>query len=214
MANEIQLWDFRNSKLVASKILSREKFAEPSEISHDRDPQFIRYADDGSKLILCQKGHLFVLDSDTLNQLQAIDLGKSAWPPVPPRWGAGDSYVADIEPDANATRAALLMKWGTGGGELRVYDIISGNLVRKWNFPNFDFGGISIDPGGSRVAISLLPFSPGERPLPSRVRNVFIYDVNSGEIASKFNTGYLAAEIRFVGSDTVATVSAEVGLGG
>lgn len=124
------------------------------------------------------------------------------------------SYVHDVEIDQRGNRAAVLLEWGAEGGELRIYDLGSGNLTRKWSFPNYGFGGVSMDPKGARVAISLLPFSPGERPLPSKERNVFTYDVNSGEITSEFSTGYLAAEVRFVGNDTLATVSAETGLGG
>lgn len=211
LVNEIQVWDFRNGKPVASKVLSREKFNDPHDIRSE--PQFVRYADAGTKIVVCQLDHLLLLDSKTLDQLQSVDLGKAAWPRFPPDTGLV-SYVGDVEIDQRGNRAAVLLEWGAEGGELRIYDLGSGNLMRKWSFPNYGFGGISMDPKGARVAISLLPFSPGERPLPSKERNVFVYDVNSGEITSESNTGYLAAEVRFVENDTLATVSAETGLGG
>ncbi|MGH9710186.1 MAG: WD40 repeat domain-containing protein, partial [Candidatus Acidiferrales bacterium] len=215
LIEQIQIWDFRNSRLVASKTLARQKMPKVDDAGLKRG--FVRYADAGKKIIACacNEGRLFVLDSKTLAELQNIDLGKSGWPQFPSNSAdeAANGVMA-IAATSEENRVAVLLTWGLAkASELRVYDLASGSLARKWNFPNFDFGGISIDPEGSRVAISLLPFSPGERPLPSRVRNVFIYDVYSGEIASEFNTGYLAAEVRFVGSDTVATVSAEVGLG-
>ncbi|MHB8412966.1 MAG: WD40 repeat domain-containing protein [Candidatus Acidiferrales bacterium] len=206
LVNEIQVWDFRNRKRVASKVLSREKFSDPHDISSD--PQFVRYADAGAKIVVCQLDHLLVLDSKTLDQLQSIDLGKVTWPRVPPNWSS-DSHVADAEVNANATRAAVLLAWGAGGGQLRVYDLTSGSLIRKWDFGT-DFPGrgpISIDPEGRQVAISLGLFSPGERLLRSKERNVLILNVDSGKIGTAINTGYIAGGICFASSGTLLTVS-------
>lgn len=85
LVNEIQIWDFRNGKRVASKVLSREKFNDPHDISGE--PQFVRYADAGAKIVVCQLDHLLLLDSKTLDQSQSIDLEKSAWPRFPPDTG-------------------------------------------------------------------------------------------------------------------------------
>lgn len=206
VVEEIQIWNFRKRELVASKILSKKEFANPSDIGND--PRFIRYAETGARIVVYQEGHLLMLDSDTLNQLQDIDLGRSGWPRVPSRWST-DSRVADVEVDANATRAAVLLSWSTGGGQLRVYDLMSGALIRKWDF-EAEFPGrepVSIDPGGHLVAVSLLLFSPGERLLRSKERNVLISDIDSGKMISAINTGYMAGGIAFASSDTLLTVS-------
>lgn len=206
VVEEIQVWNFRDSKLVASRILAQEKFDNPSDISNDRG--FVRYAEVGARIIVYQGGHLFLLDSNTLHPLQDIDLGKSTWPHVPPRWST-HSRVADVETDASATRAAVLLSWGTGGGELRIYDLISGTLVRKWSFET-GFPGrepISIDPRGHLVAVSLLLFSPGERLLRSKERNVLIFDIDSGKTTTAINTGYIAGAIAFASSEALLTVS-------
>jgi len=216
LTEQIQIWDFRDMRLIATKTLSRKKMRKVDDAGLKRG--FVRYVDDGKKIIACacNEGRMFVLDQKTLVELEDIDLGKSTWPRFPSNSAdEADNGVAGIAAARYEDRAAILLTSGLGkASELRVYDLASGSLVRKWSFQDLVFGGISIDQRGDRVAMALLPFSPGERPLPSKEHNVFIYNVNSGKVISEFNTGYLAARVRFVGNDTVATVSAEAGLGG
>lgn len=212
---EIQIWNFQDRELVTSKVLSRRTYAKTSDIPNDYDPGFVRYSASGSKLVVYWKGRfapegrLLVLDSKTLDELQNIDLGMSSWPRFPPSASDFHSLVVGIQVDERGQRAAVLLEWGAyGGGELRVYDLDSGALLRTWQFQNVGFGLMSLDPRGQRIAIPVLAFPPGERPLRSNERNLRILDVDSGKTMCEINTGYIADAAAFIGHDRFATASA------
>jgi WD40 repeat protein len=203
LVEEIQLWDFHDHKLISRKDLARVKVPKIDEAGLRRG--FVRFADSGRKIIVCEctEGHLLVFDSKTLDELQNIDLGMSSWPRFP------ESLVIDVQVDARGGRAAVLLEQGIyGGGELRVYEPASGALLRKWDFQDVGFGRMSIDPQGQRIAIPVLPFVLGARRLRADERNLQILDVDSGKTVSEINTGYIAAAVAFIGQDRVATVSA------
>ena len=217
VVEEVQIWSFRDRKLVTSKELSRHTYPNPSHVPSDYDSGYVRYAASGSKLIVYWKrryapgteAHLLVLDSKTLDDLQNIDLSLSSWPRFPPSVSDFHSFVRDVQVDERGQRAAVLLEWSFyGGGELRVYDLSAGVLLKKWDFEDVGFGKMSIDPKGRRTAIPVLPFPPGERNLRAKERNLRILDVDSGKTVSEINTGYLAGAVAFIGEDKVATVSA------
>jgi len=211
---QVQIWDFRNRSLVSSKTLWEQR---PPAVTNDASLNrgFVRYIEHGKKILVCacNEGRLLVLDSKTLAQVSSINLGKLTWPR---QWPNAVLYVEAVEVDQEDTQARAAVLVGLkeySWGQVRIYDLNSGNLIAYRSFSS-DIGGISIDPAGKRVAVALLPFSPGERPLRRKERNVVILDADTGKPITEINTGYLAATVRFVGSDTVATVSAEYGLGG
>lgn len=212
---EMQIWSFRDRKLVANKALAQQTYAKTGDIPTDYDRGFVRYSSSGSKLVVywkdrfAPKGRLLVFDSKTLDELQNIDLGMSSWPRLPPSVSDFHSLVVDVQVDERGRRAAVLLEWGIyGGGELRVYDLASGTLLRKWDFKDVGLELMSIDPQGRRIAIPVLPFPPGERPLRAKERNLRILEVDSGKTVSEINTGYIAGAVAFIGEDRVATVSA------
>lgn len=215
---EIQLWDFRSDKLVSEKVLSPQWVPSP-DAAYERQTYLYAYSQSGSVVVLCGNGRLTLLDSKRFEVLRNIDLDMAAWPKFPPN-SSSWSFVKRLSLDRGADRAAVLLQWGVGGGgELRVYDLRSGGLVRKWDYHDLrkeaeryaDFGGADIAPDGRTVAISLIPFVLGEGVLHAADRNVFVLDVDSGEKVSAINTGYPAGDVCFAATDpaTLLTVSAD-----
>jgi WD40 repeat protein len=205
---EIQIWDWRASKIIARKAVLQERPYDASRL-HSYE-HFVRYANAGAKLIIYQEGRLLVLDSRNLEQVRDIDLGIS-WP----------SNASDVEVDATGRRAAALIPGGpNAGGELRAYDLESGEVLRTWKFPNgvdkagsaqklnfFPNRPITIAPGGKKIAISLmLPGSDGGSE-HSEDRNVLVLDVDSGETTAAINAGYLAGPVRFASGDPLRLVT-------
>jgi len=208
LAEEVQIWDLRGTKMVARKILATEWLADPN--AYGRGERFVRYSLKDNKLVICRNGHLQIFDSETLELIRDVDLGMEHWPKFPAN-SVANSYVADVEIDENAHRAAILLAWGPyGGGELRAYDLTSGEQLRQWPFEKVGFPGrgpISIDPAGRRIAIAVLPFSPGERRLRADEHNIFLLEIDSGKVISSINTGYISGAICFAPNDTVLSVS-------
>lgn len=206
---QIQIWDYRRRKLVATKEVLRTDPHKDDRI--EADPGFVRYGDSGHKLIAYtpEEGHLLLLNSYDFKEIQNIDLGKSAWPQVAPNPSGIHSYVSAIQIDRHGDRVAVALSWGAGvGGEVRLYSLTSHSLLRKWDFRNVSLGEISIDPNGHKVAV---PLRPDRESSPER--DVLVFDIDSGNNPTKINSGYVASAAAFVGSDTVATVSGELGLG-
>jgi WD40 repeat protein len=219
ITEEVQIWDFRSGKLIAEKVLSRRPLSTVTQQHPDQGAALYGYTHSGSELLLYRDGHLMLLDAATLDQIREIDLGMSSWPKFPPSW-ASRSFLEEVTMDGNGRRVAVLLQWGTGGGgELRVYNLNSGDLIRKWAYQDLrgkrdrseDFGGADISPDGRQVAVSIIPFGFGEGELHASDRNVFVLDVDSGHTVASINTDYPAGEVRFAPVDppSLLTVSAD-----
>lgn len=208
---ELQIWEWRTHELTSRKVLYRE----PSKML-GITPRFVRYADGGSKLAVYEQGHLLVLNAATLASIQDVDLDMSHWPWFETnirRDRITKENISDLEVDVAARRAAVLIPWGThAGGEVRVYDLVSGQMIRKWDFVSgvkdggsyesglafYSSRPISISPDGKKLAISLGLPVPEEGTVPSQEKNVLVLDIDSGETTAAINTGYLAGPICFV----------------
>jgi WD40 repeat protein len=218
ITEEVQIWDFRSGKLIAEKVLSRRPASTVAQQHPDQGAALYGRTHSGSELLLYRDGHLMLLDAATLDQIRQIDLGKSDRPEFPPT-SASHSFMEEVTTDGNGNRAAVLLQWSTGGGELRVYNLNSGDLIRKWAYQDLrgksdrseDFGGADISPDGRQVAVSIIPFVFGEGELRASDRNVFVLDVDSGHTLASINTGYPAGEVRFAPVDppSLLTVSAD-----
>lgn len=208
LTEEIQIWEWREVRLVNHKILSTKWLSDPND--YVRGERFVRYSQKEKKIVICRNGHLQSFDSESLLEINDIDLGGADWPKFS-RSSAALSYVADVEIDQSAHRAAVLLAWGPyGGGQLRIYDLALGKLVRQWQFEKVGFpdrGPISLDSDGRRVAIAVLPFSPGERRLRPTERNVSVLEIDSGEIRASINTGYIAGAVCLARNNTLLSVS-------
>jgi WD40 repeat protein len=209
---EIQVWEWQSGKLNSRKVLDEQTSVRfPDYAASGR---FVRYSDSGSRLIVCRgDGHLLLMDAGTLNVIRDIDMEKTKWPASTHASNA-HSFVRDMEVDAGGRHAAVLLSWNlSDGGELRVYDLALGNLLRKWTILSgtrfSPYGAISLDPEGSRVALSVEPFIPGERTLRPDENNVVIYEVSSGRPLNSINTGYLAGTVRLGADGTLLTVSGD-----
>jgi WD40 repeat protein len=211
-AEEIQIWEWQSGKLTSRKVLDEQTSVRFSDYA--ASGRFVRYSDSGSWLIVCRgDGHLLLMDAGTLNVVRDIDMEKTKWP-VSTRASNAHSFVRDMEVDAHARHAAVLLSWNlSDGGELRVYDLALGNLIRKWTIPDgtrfSPYGAISLDQEGNRVALSVEPFIPGERTLRPDENNVVIYEVSSGRLVNSLNTGYLAGSVCLGANGTVLTVSGD-----
>jgi WD40 repeat protein len=215
IAEEIQIWDFRQTKLVSEKILSRKK-SSPDLPNHGIS--LFGYAASGSMILLGRDDRLVLLDSATFAEIREISLATGNWPGVSPNFGS--SFVKEVAVARSADRAAVLLQWGPGGGgELRVYSLSSGELIRSWDYYSLrktrdrsaEFGGADISADGRQVAVSVIPFVLGEGILRSAERNVFVLGVDSGATISAMNTVYPAGEVRFSSTATphLLTVSAD-----
>ena len=194
---EIQLWDLQTGKVVSSRVLHQQVV--PDFIAywrkHPPTPAFVRYSSDGSKLVVFHEGRLFVFGTTMLDKKLAIDVGEP-------------EAVFFAEADDRAGRAAVVVAWH-GGVQLRVYNLESGEVLRKWDFPDAPgAGGLALDPAGRRIAVSLEFFPPGHRRLRASERNIRIFDIESGVLTVAINSGYLASGVAFSPDGTLLTVSA------
>jgi hypothetical protein len=231
IVSEIQIWDWRAAKLLRRQVLSRKK---PVDISrYSVYQQFVRYADSGMKLVICQDGNVLVLDSSTLQELGNIDLGLA---PFPKRGqpGTGDFSrfldVSDIEVSSNNQRVAILLNLGfTENGEIRIYDFGSWTLLRKWTLTQTDhtplernaksksvfevsLRAISIDPSGSKIAMASSALQIDRVPRQSQENTVRIFDVDSGKEIREIAIGPLPGVARFVSSHPLVVAIVPVGV--
>lgn len=216
ITQEIQVWEFLHTKLAAEKVVTHQKVS--PDVPYHSHISLWGYTKSGSMILMVRSDHLVVLDSQTIGEIREIDLATGNWPKISHN-SPSFSFVKDVAVDKQGDRASMLMQWGAGeGGELRVYDLGSGDLVRKWDYDslrkndrNRDFGGADISADGRKVAVSLIPFVLGEGVLHSSERNVFVLDVDSGSPVAAINTGYPAGDVRFAPTDppVLLTVSAD-----
>jgi hypothetical protein len=211
VTQEIQVWDFRDTKLISEKVLSRDR---PSTEARYQEISLYDYVRSGSMILLRRGNHLVLLDSRTLDEIREINLATGSWP-LASSPSTVFSFVKEVAVDKNGDRVAVLLQWGRDvGGELRVYNLNSGNLVRSWDYNslrkndhNANFGGAAISGDGRLVAVSVIPFVLGEGALRSSDRNVFVLDVDLGSIRSAINTGYPAGHVCFAATEPPVLLS-------
>lgn len=204
---EIQIWNLRERKLIAEKVLSTEAAMDQQWTA--RQPiSLYGYVRSGSMILLYREGQLVLVDSQRLEEIRRIDLDIGHWPKFPQSSGEY-SFMKDAVTDRDGHRVAVLLQWGlSGGGEFRIYDLDSGYLVRKWDYRdlrngdrNAKFGGADLSSDGRTAALSLIPFALGQGELRSKDHNVFVLEVDSGAIVAAINTGYPAGQVRFAPTD-------------
>lgn len=195
---DIQIWDFREQKLLARRTLSNRNGATPL-ITEER---YVRYGGGGQTLVVYDGNVLHVLHADTLEEIRRIDLGL----PPPSR----ESHLDDLEIDEKSGRVAALISWGLGqGGAVHVYDLDTGQLIRQWKFDEqsiVNTGSLAWEPGGDRLAVTLLYAIPGRRH-PRGVPNLLVLDVASGKITTRIDTGYVAGPVCFTSDNKILTAS-------
>jgi len=199
---DAELWDFRGSKRLAQRTLSRRPLMAMTSAEWGQ----VRFTSDGKTLLLYDGELLHVLKADNLEEIHRVDLGLPAMPRV--------AQVLGLAVPRNGRRAfAVLSSHGNGrGGAVRVYDLYTGALRRNWEFTEGfpEYGSrISWSPDGKKIALSLLPLLPGDS-LPRTEKNLQVVNVDAGSVAGQWNTGYLAGPVAFAGENTVATATAEM----
>jgi WD40 repeat protein len=208
---EIQIWDWQKKEVVIRKAISRDPRPSASSLTApmENPESFVKYVGSGEKLAFYDEGHILVFDSKTLDMLKDVDLQAAQWPQprsikLPTlREMVSSSYVADIEFSSAAACAAVLIRHpGYESGELRVYDLDSGKLLRAWSFINTASDvtafykarreslerPIAIDSSGQLVAISLCELRPIDQSLATNNGNVLVLDVVTGQLRSTIQT--------------------------
>jgi WD40 repeat protein len=187
----VQVWDFVTNSLVQSRSLPA-----PQLRPHSSGPAvYVRYTSDGELLAVYTGDQLLhVLRSIDLEELRTI------------RFGSPTGVTAfDMSPVDR--RVAVRM-----AGDVRVYELDSGDLVRSWRIlqrpefrmsellridPRLDGPGLAWREDGQALAISVADNSPCYR----GGGTIYGFDLSSSKIANTFRVPLLSTSIAF-GSGT------------
>ncbi len=200
---DAEVWDVRAKKMLAKRTLSHRVNFTVTTAEWGQ----VRYTSDGQVLLIYDGELLHVVKAGNLDEIARIDLGLPSLP--------REAEVVGLVVPRNFNRwAAVLVSRGLGkGGSARVYDLQTGHLVRIWEiekgYPEYG-ARMAWSPDGKRLAISLLPFLPGQRKLTKDDKNLEVVDVASGKILEQLNTGYLAGPVAYAGDSKLLTATAEM----
>ena len=104
--------------------------------------------------------------------------------------------------------------YGYGNGLVRLYDLTSGTLLKEWDTTElrYDFGDVAISPSGNQIAVSHVPGTPRtipknspSAPKPKHLKDVELFDVDTGKMTLQVNTGHWPGRISFVGENQIAS---------
>jgi len=209
----VQLWDFRNDKLVAENVLRVEIKRKREPITYWRS-EYVRYSADGKIVIAYLDRFLYVLRADDLQEIQRISI---AGPPSEPRTYQGkrgvhsfaiDSEVTSLE--LSPTRRKVVVVWvrGFSNSWIDVVDIDSAKQT-VWNTRERGLGwmnpkAVSWTSDGEHLVVAVPNVFPCGR--PSNTPDVFVVDPTSGTIENKLSTGLLVGDIAVTADDRLFAV--------
>jgi WD40 repeat protein len=198
----VQLWDFRNDKLVAENIL-RVKTRERHESLAYWRSEFVRYSADGKIVIAYLDRFLYVLRADDLREIRRIPM---TGPPAESRTYKGkhrvhsfaiDSEVTSLE--LSPTRSEVVVVWVRGLSYSWI-DVVDFDLANQavWNTRERGLGwmnpkSVSWTSDGEHLVVAVPNVFPCGR--PSDTPDVFVVDPTSGAIENKLSTGLLVGDI-------------------
>jgi WD40 repeat protein len=217
----VQIWNVGIEEPIATKQLSVFVPTVPFSTSDPGPEGFVEYCDHGAGIMVADPDRtLYYLNSRTLEVEHTTDTGN----PVP-----GPNVSRQIHCAANSPRAVIayggaFLSWnypniaydGPGNGLVRLYDLISGTLLKEWNTTEGanGFGAVAISPSGNQIAVSHIPRNPVTTPknlpsVPSKkdTRDVEVFDVDSGKMTLQVDTGHWhwPGRISFVGETQIAS---------
>ena len=209
----VQLWDFRNDRLVAENVL-RVKKAEKHELPMYWRSEFVRYSADGKTVIAYLDRFLYVLRAEDLQEIKRIPM---TGPPSESRTYEGkhgvhrfaiDSEVTSLELSPTRREAAVVWVRGLSYSWIDVVDYDSAKQT-VWNTRERGLGWmnprtVGWTSDGNRLVAAVPNVFPCER--PSDVPDVFVLDPISGAIEDKLSTGLLIGDAAVTADDRLLAV--------
>ncbi len=198
----MQLWDFRNDKLVAETIL-RVSIREKRELHTYWRSEHVRYSSDGKIIIAYLDHFLYVLRADDLQEIRRISI---TGPPPEAQTYKGKHGVHNFTIDSEVTslelspaRHEVVAVWVRGfrNSWIDVVDFDSATQT-VWNTRERGLGSmnpkaVSWTSDGEHLAVAVPNIFPCQRPLDTP--DVFVVDPASGVIENKLSTGLLVGDI-------------------
>ncbi len=205
VAVTVQIWKVGTQDPIAAKqILADQEnnfVSEYPPFQRARD-SFAHYCDGGAGIMVAApRGNIYYLDPQTLEILDVTATNIDV-----------DAAILSAACGANSPRAVLaahggpIGNGGYGNGLIRAYDLRSGAILQEWNMTQSseDFGDVAISPSGNEIAVSHVRMNSFGR--AKAIRNLTVFDVNTGKAVLQVKTGHLPGRISFVGENRVATV--------
>ncbi len=214
-AEVVQLWNFREDRLVAEFTAARED-VEASPKGFFRSPahgsRIVRFSPDGNLVVAVIDQTIHVLRATDLFELRTIPL---VGPGNVTRTIHGKSVVfmprvtsSEISPSGNSV--AVLWVSELIYGEIQLYDLSTGTNTLSWNTPigwvTFT-EGLVWHPNGKLLLIPI----PNEPPClsPNNQPDVFAFDAQTGALKYKFTTGLLTDSIAVTADNRVLAVDGD-----
>jgi WD40 repeat protein len=198
----VQLWDFRNDKLVAENIL-RINIRERREALTYWRSEYVRYSSDGKIVIAYLDRVLYVLRAVDLREIRRISI---SGPPAEARTYNGKNGIHNFTIDAEVTslelspaRSEAVLVWARGPSNSWI-DVVDFDSAKQtlWNTRERGLGwmnvkAVSWTSDGEHLVVAVPNVFPCGRPLDAP--DVFVVDPTSGGIENKLSTGLLVGDI-------------------
>lgn len=198
----VQVWDFRNDKLVAENILRVMTRERPEPLTYWRS-EFVRYSADGKIVIAYLDRFLYVLRADDLQEIRRIPI---TGPPAESRTYKGKHGVHNFAIDSAVTslelapvRPEVVLVWVRGGSNSWI-DVVDFDLAKQtvWNTRERGLGwmnpkAVRWTSDGEHLVVAVPNVFPCGR--PPDTPDVFVVNPTSGAIENKLRTGLLVGDI-------------------
>ncbi|MGA9528882.1 MAG: hypothetical protein WBS24_12270 [Terriglobales bacterium] len=198
----VQLWDFRNDKLVAENVLRVKTSERPERLPYLRS-EYVRYWADGKIVIVYLDRFLYVLSAIDLQEINRISV---TGPPAEDWTHKGnhgvhsfaiDSEVTGLELSPVRHEAVLVWSRAFSNSWIDVVDFDSGKQT-VWDTRELGLGGVnakavSWTSDGKHLVVAVPNVIRCGRPLTTP--DVFVVDPASGTIENKLRTGLLVGDI-------------------
>jgi WD40 repeat protein len=198
----VQLWDFRNGKLVAENVLRVQIRERREPLTYSRS-EFVRYSADGKVVIAYLDRFLYILRADDLQEMRRISI---TGPPPEARTYKGKRGVHNFTIDSEVTslelspaRHEVVAVWARAlsSSWIDVVDFDSATQT-TWNSRERGLGwmnpkAVGWTSDGDHLVVAVPNVFPCGR--PSHTPDVFVVDPASGAIENKLSTGLLVGDI-------------------
>jgi WD40 repeat protein len=200
----VQTWDIRTATLVHSKEVTGESPAKGRRSYAGRS--YVRYSGDGALLAVYPGGRLVhVFEANDLQEAKQIALD-----PLAGITGFEVSPVAHIlavrVAKGEGTSSGIFKCCHSLGGEVRLYDLDSGEELRSWQLEKgaLDRGsGVAWRSDGKLVAAA----APDSVPCQRFGGTIYLFDPASENAVSTFHVPYLPGSLAFGTDDKLYVVS-------
>jgi WD40 repeat protein len=194
----VQLWNFREDKLVAEfQPPQLDAKTSANKISDAGGKGFVRFSSDGTVVVALIQQTIYVLSSNKLSLLKSTLIGAPSNTAERPRIRAFELSPGGV--------AAVLWVTGALYGTIALHDYSSGKFLRSWETPQgwIEFTNSMAWDRDGKLLLVVIPDetpcgSPGSQP------DVFAFDANSGKSKQKFRTGLTTGSIAVTGDRVLA----------